>query len=145
MACGVCREKKVKCKPLSPPSLNLSDGGNPDLQITSLDVATCVIDHTADMHHCRRPQKAHLRILQGTSPQSLCYFQIPSFPFRTIQNCSRARQSHGEVLVLWMHAVCRGLEELTQPDNKNRSTTRSAIIPRDADTLAPRGELARDV
>jgi hypothetical protein len=144
MACGVCRDKKVKCKPILRPS-TCRDTGNPHIQITSLNVATCLIDYAADMHHCRRPGKAHLRILQSTSPQSPL---LLSNSFLSLSAQSKIAAEHASLTVKPLYLDARCIMRTGRADatgQQNRSTTRSATIPRDANTLAPRGGLARDV
>jgi hypothetical protein len=67
MACGVCRNKKVKCK--LPSILPFPrDAANPYVQFTP------TILYKANMFSFRRPRKARLRILQSKSP---VYVSLP--------------------------------------------------------------------
>ena len=85
MACGVCRNKKVKCKLPAPCYLQY-------LRDCAKSSCTAVVhlpgrrpatlpSYKADMYNHRRSYKTHLRILQSTSPlfTSLSMSKMPSF------------------------------------------------------------------
>jgi hypothetical protein len=76
MACGVCRNKKVKCK--LPSILPIfREEANPYIQITPITRQTLICGNF------RRPGKARLRILQSKSPLYAC----PPSPFLSFPHC----------------------------------------------------------
>jgi hypothetical protein len=79
MACGVCRNKKVKCK--LPSILPIfREEANPYIQITPITRQTLICAILGDLV---KPVCAYCK----ASPPFTPAFQVPSFPFLTAQTC----------------------------------------------------------